>query len=32
MHPGRDTATGFDFLLRPPYKGIADALVKFLSR
>jgi len=24
--------TGFDFLLRPPYKGIADALVKFLSR
>ena len=24
--------TGFDFLLRPPYKGVADALVKFLSR
>jgi len=24
--------TGFDFLLRPPYKGIADRLVKFLSR
>ena len=24
--------TGFDFLLRPPYKGVADALVKFLAR
>ena len=24
--------TGFDFLLRPPYKSVADALVKFLSR
>ncbi len=24
--------TGFDFLLRPPYKRVADALVKFLVR
>jgi coniferyl-aldehyde dehydrogenase len=24
--------TGFDVLLRPPYKGLTDALVKFLSR